>query len=524
VSPTDIDVFLHPQEPFIILPESTGIDPQQLFKATTIITQAIAAKQPIIIFGDYDADGITATAVMWETLTALGATAYPFIPSRETHGYGLSIKGLEDALSLLSKPYTLYPPLLITVDNGIVAHEAVDWAKANNISIIITDHHQPGETKPQADAIVHTTQLCGAGVAWMIAKTLMPSAAAATLDLACIGTISDMMPLSGANRSLVTFGLLALRNTPRPGIQALFTEAQISETDPLTPYHVNYIIAPRLNAMGRLEHALDSLRLLCTRKKDRATELASMLGSTNRNRQDITQDLLDRAKGQLLNFEMSQKIIVLDDEQYHEGVIGLIAGKLVETHYRPTIIISRKPGVSKASARSIAGVNITELIRTHSDLLEGVGGHPMAAGFSILTEKIELFKNAITITASQMISEALLIPKLNVDIQINLEDITESLYQAIDTLQPFGIGNPHPIIAFEAVVKTAHVLGKEGKHFKLTLTDESSNITLPAVWFNHSNVDLYPPGTKVLVAGTLNLNSWRGKTSLQLIVKDIQNT
>lgn len=514
--------FLHPQDPNTIAPETTGIDPKQLTQAIAMINQAIATNQPMIIFGDYDADGITATAIMWETLTALGATAYPFIPSRETHGYGLSIKGLEDALALLPVPCTL-TPLLITVDNGIVAHEAIAWAKAKNISIIVTDHHQPGSKMPDADAIVHTTQLCGAGVAWMIAKTLLPEAAQSTLDLACIGTISDMMPLTGANRSMVAFGLTSLRQTHRPGIQALFSEAQISEADPITPYHVNYIIAPRLNAMGRLEHALDSLRLLCTRKPDRAIKLASMLGSTNRNRQDLTQDLLDRAKEQLVNFHVDQKIIVLDDDQFHEGVIGLIAGKLVETHYRPTIIISRKQGISKASARSIMGVNITELIREHGDLLEGVGGHPMAAGFSIKTEKIELFKHAISITASQTINETLLVPTLNIDVQIELEDITESLYQAIEALQPFGIGNPHPIIAFKAAIKTAHTLGKEGKHLKFMLTQDSSDSALPAVWFNHADIDKYPPGTEVMVAGTLNLNSWRGKTSLQLIVKDILN-
>ncbi len=513
-----IDRFLNPPSPLDIDPSDTGINADDLKAAIRIITQAIADHQPILIYGDYDADGVTATAILWETLTHMGAKAFPFIPSRENHGYGLSIKGLEDALLLT--PETV--PLIITVDNGIVANQAVEWINDKGIPIIITDHHQIGDEKPHANAIVHTTSLCGAGVAWMIAKTLQPENAPNTLDLACIGTISDMMPLTNTNRSLVKYGLVALQQSQRPGIKALLAEAGISPDETITPYHVNYVIAPRLNAMGRMEHALDSLRLLCTKNSTRASTLANTLGSTNHNRQDLTQELLDRAKNLLFNFEMSQKIIVLDDDQFHEGVIGLVAGKLAEIYYRPTIIISRKPGISKASARSINGVNITELIRQQSDLLEGVGGHPMAAGFSIRTEKIEHFKNALIFTASQIISETMLKPTLTLDVEVDFTDITKSLYEALQQLQPFGIGNSQPTFAIQGVVISTQALGKEGKHLKINFAGKPGQSTIPIIWFGHgSEISAFPAGSPIRIAATLNLNSWRGRTTLQLIAKDI---
>jgi single-stranded-DNA-specific exonuclease len=517
---TKRNAFLNPDSPQSVSPKQVGINTQNLKKALSLIHQAINNKIPILVYGDYDADGITATAILWETLHALKANATPFIPSRHEHGYGLSIKGLKDALAQISSPTTNHP-LIITVDNGIVAHEAVIWAKENGYSIIITDHHQPSETIPPADALIHSTIISGAGVAWLLSKELSKHMAEKTLDLVCIGTIADMMPLLGINRQIVTAGLVSLKKTNRPGIQALFSEAHVDPNAPITPGVVNYSIAPRLNAMGRLEHAIDSLRLLCTTNKDRAEQLASLLGDTNRNRQDLTQTLLEHAKT-AVGKEATDHIIVIDHQDYHEGIIGLIAGKLVETYYRPSIVISRKEGISKASARSISGINITKLIRTHSHLLLGVGGHPMAAGFSIDTAQIDTFKQTIIKYANSNLTKAELEPSLKIDCLIDSADLNIPLFEAIEQLQPFGIGNPQPIFALkELKIVSSQAIGNQQQHLKLVLQSNSGQF-ISALWFQA------PEWTQTLkydqvidCAGILNQNTWRNKTTIQLILKDV---
>jgi single-stranded-DNA-specific exonuclease len=520
VTPIDRNTFLDPDSPLAITPKQVDINPQSLKKALSLIRHAIDNHTPILVYGDYDADGITATAILWETLHALKANATPFIPSRHEHGYGLSIKGLKDALNQISSPATNHP-LIITVDNGVVAHEAVEWAKENGYQIIITDHHQPSETLPAADALIHSTIVSGAGVAWLLSKELSPSMAEKTLDLVCIGTIADMMPLLGVNRQIVTAGLVSLKNTNRPGIQALFTEAHVDVSAPITPGVVNYSIAPRLNAMGRLEHAIDSLRLLCTTNKDRAEQLASLLGDTNRNRQDLTQTLLEHAKT-AVGKEATDHIIVIDHEDYHEGIIGLIAGKLVETYYRPSIVISRKEGISKASARSVSGINITELIRAHSHLLLGVGGHPMAAGFSIDTTQINTFKQTIIEYANAHLTKAELEPSLTIDCLIDPADLTVSLFEAIEQLQPFGIGNPQPICAIKNMsIVSTQPIGNQHQHLKVMLTSSAGQF-ITALWFQAPAWAQALESDQVVdCAGILNQNTWRNKTTIQLILKDV---
>lgn len=520
-SKREINDFLHPQSPDSIIPKEVGIDGASLHQAKRVIQSTIASQTPVIVYGDYDADGITATAIMWEALRSIGANVIPFIPSRESHGYGLSIKGLKDALSQLPKPYPLMP-LIITVDNGIVAHEAVTWAKQHQITIIITDHHQPTDTLPPTDLIIHSTSICGAGVAWILATYLNPAIAPSILDLVCIGTIADMMPLKGVNRRFVKHGLEAVRTSKRPGLIALMKEAEIDSNKPIDTYHINYIIAPRLNAMGRLEHALDSLRLLCTTNHDRAKTLAHLLSATNRNRQDLTQESLEHATQKVAASATDNKIIIIDDSSYHEGVIGLIAGKIAEKFYRPAIIISRKDGISKASARSIMGVNITELIRSQSHHLIGVGGHPMAAGLSIETEKIEIFKQDLIKYASHSIDEKLLIPTMTIDCELNQADISPELFQLIQQLQPFGIGNPQPVFALHNIgLKNIQTIGNVNQHLKLLL-DQPDGETLQALWFGHgSDSEDVKNANTVNLAFTINQNIWRGRTSLQLMIKDI---
>jgi len=515
--------FLHPNNPLEINPDDVEIDRQQLNKAIGLINQAIAEKTPIIVYGDYDADGITASAVLWEALHSLGANAVPFIPSREKHGYGLSINGLKDALSsLTSSRQSLGACLVVTVDNGIVAHEQVKWLHQQGIRVVITDHHQPHQTLPAADAVIHSELISGAGVAWFMVKELDLNMAKSSLDLVCIGTVADMMPLIGVNRSLVKFGLPALRQCNRPGISAMFADALIDSSCDITPYHINYIIAPRLNAMGRLEHALDSLRLICTKNPDRAVRLSKLLSDTNKDRQDLTEGSLNQAIG-IVGAKVKEKIIVIDHDTFHEGVIGLIASKLVETYYRPAIVISRKDGISKASARSISGVNITEMIRSQIELLEGVGGHPMAAGFSIKTDKIDIFKQEITNYSKEYIHDSLLTPTMDIECLVNFSDLNDELYHAIQELQPFGIGNPQPVFALnKAECLTVQRIGKNNQHLKLSLRNPQG-APMTGLWFGHGSwADSYQPNQPVNLAFTLDQNTWRDRTTLQLMIKDIK--
>jgi single-stranded-DNA-specific exonuclease len=516
--------FLNPAKPETLTPEEVGIKKTQVSKAINRIKKAIQNQESIIVYGDYDADGICSAAILWEALHAIGAQALPFIPHREKHGYGLSIKGIDDILNKST------PTLIITVDNGIVAHEAVNYARKKGIDVIICDHHEKSSKTPKALAIIHTTKLAGSGVAWIFAKEISrkfktKTSTVSSLDLVTIGTIADMVPLVESNRSIVKFGLKALQNSQRRGIQELFKEAAI-DPDEVRTYQINFIIAPRLNAAGRLEHALDALRLLCTKNKNRAKSLALKLGTTNRRRQKLTEEMLTQAK-EIYSAKSKQdgmeKIIIIEHQDFHEGIIGLIAGKMVEEFYRPTIVLSRGKRVSKASARSITGFNIIEAIRRAEHLLIDAGGHPMAAGFTIESTKIETFKTSFRNIADKTIDLDLLKPTLNIDCLIELSDITWELYRQIEKLEPFGIGNPRPKFALESCkLINARAVGSEQKHLKLTIGDSGKVIN--GIGFNLGFLNQkLEPGTTVSLAFTLEKNVWDGREELQLKIKDVKS-
>ncbi len=523
-TPKLINQFLHPSHPENLSLIKVGIKKSSLSKIISRVRKAIRDQESIVIYGDYDADGICATAILWETLHYLGAKVIPFIPLRQTHGYGLSIKGLKD---ILSHPYKFKldtkPSLVITVDNGIVAHKAVDFAHKNGIDVIVTDHHVPSKKLPAALAIFHTTALSGSGVSWLLSKFLLPSKSRiprTTLDLAAIGSVADMVPLLGANRVIVKQGLVELKHTQRIGLQELFTEAGI-DLAKIGTYEINFIISPRLNAMGRLEHALDSLRLLCTKDKTRARTLANSLGITNRQRQELTENQLIHAKT-LLTSSLQEKIIIVGHADYHEGVIGLIAGKLVETYYRPAIVLSLGEKTSKASARSIPGFNMIEALRELSDLLLDVGGHPMAAGFTIKTTKINQLTKRLQQLTKEKISDQALQKNLTVDCQINLTDINFELYHKLCEFEPFGIGNHRPIFAAKKVtIVEARGVGQDHKHLKLILRQNQQ--TLNGIGFSLGKLATsINTGDLVDLAFTLEENNWHGKTEIQLVLKDLK--
>ncbi len=521
--------FFHPKHPKDITLEEVNIDPEQMKHSIKRIEQAIENQEKIIIFGDYDADGITATSILWLALHSLGAQAFPFIPHREKHGYGISHRALDDLLAGDKKP-----DLIITVDNGIVAHEAVQRVRDEGIDIIVTDHHTAEMTNdkvqmPNANAIVHTTKLCGASVAWMVVREIGKQQAASSkqginaqsyLDLAGIGTIADQVPLKGENRSFAKYGLEALQKTKNPGLLALFEIAGINQRE-IDTYHVNFAIAPRINAMGRLEHGLDALRLLCSQNKPAAQKRAKLLSDTNSRRQDLTYDMVEAAKAQA-EVWADEHIIIVHSSEYHEGVIGLIAGKLTEEFYKPAIAISVGDETAKASARSVAGVNIVELIRQVRDDLLEVGGHPMAAGFGLTSSNIEIVSSKLRELAKEKISANLLQPQLNLECEIDATLIDLDTVEMIEDFAPFGSGNRRPVFGIKNLkIVDVKKIGREGKHLKMSVTHRTPYTAI--AWNLGHLADELSPGDIIDVAGSLQVNEWNGNRSVQVVVKDVSS-
>lgn len=551
------------------------IDKKQVRKAFERIKKAKEKNEQIIVYGDYDVDGITGTAILWETLNSFGTKVSPFIPSRADEGYGLSIKGIEHVLSEF--PQT---KIIITVDNGIVANEAVEFANKNGIDVIITDHHTVGKKLPNAFAIVHTTKLCGAGVGWMLSREISnvilnisegshsknkkemlkplqgkqvqhdkverDSSAMSQNDmipsdhlaLVALATVADLVPLINANRIVLKKGLEVLHKTKRSGIVELCQDAQI-EQEKIGVYEIGHILAPRLNAMGRISSAMDSLRLLCTKDRMRAKALAEKHGLTNRERQLLTKSLSEHAIQSVLGKQSN--LLFIAEESYDEGVIGLVAGKLVEEYYRPSIVIAKKEKISKASARSISGFNIIEFIRSGSHLLINAGGHPMAAGFTIATDKIGEFEKFVTQNAKKF-DTSLLSKKLKIDCELDLSNVSQKLYDELQILQPFGMNNPEPVFVSRVKIISLRQIGKDRNHLSMQVTPvilskakdlnskirdsspsvQNDNAVFSAIAFSMGDrFSELKINHSIDIVYTISENEWQNKKSLQLKIRDI---
>jgi len=518
----EIETFFHPVHPDQYSLESVGLSSSAMKRAVERIHQAAHQKETVVIFGDYDVDGVCATAILWEALRAVGVVAQPFLPHREKHGYGLTARSLKALLAEHS------PDLVITVDNGIVAHDAFVELKKRGIFTILTDHHSPEMIEaaphyPEADIIVQSTQLSGSGVAWFLARELSPLATQPSLDLMSLATIADQMPLLGINRSFVVHGMAALKKTNRIGLHALMTTAGVNPVE-LTTETINYVLAPRINAMGRLKHSLDALRLVCTTSAERAAALVEELNSTNTTRQELTSDMIEHALQQAAQWT-DQNIIIVADTRYHEGVIGLLASKLVETYGKPTIAIAIGETLIKASARSIPGVNITELIRMVKDDLLEVGGHPMAAGFAALPEKLASIQSRLEKLAKAQLTAEMLTPTLEVECALTVELVSLETAELVQELAPFGKANLEPIFALPVMkVVSSEAVGKAGSHLKLNLTFNTVNgpqFLTALGWSKGELAKTVAAGAHVRLAGTLCLNSWKNKQSLQTVIKDV---
>jgi single-stranded-DNA-specific exonuclease len=513
--------WFNPPKPTTFKLQDLDINPDALETSLKILSEIKTDKGLIVIFGDYDADGITATAILWRVLHNLGFNVKPFIPDRLNHGYGLTTKALDEIFS------TTEPKLLITVDNGIVAHEAVDYLVKKNCPVILTDHHLPEEILPKANAIFHSTKTCGAGVSWIFAREVARHFApdndqliSNQLDLAGIATIADQMPLTEFNRGFAAWGIKSLRNTTRMGLIALIKSSSINQTL-IDSNVINYAIAPRINAMGRLKNGLQALRLLCTTNQEQASTLAQELSNTNVERQDITALQIESALLQVES-QAKEKLLIVQEHSFHEGVIGLIAGKLTEQFNKPVIVISLNETTGKASARSIPGINIIELIRQVKDDLLAAGGHPMAAGFSVEISKIDLIKQKLQLLA-QKYDDELFDKKLSVECLLPADLVNEKTYHLLKTFEPFGIKNPTPVFGFEQLkVASVKTMGQDNQHLRLTAIDENGLYLNIIAWKKGHLAENLTNDQQIKIAGELSINEWRGKTTTQITARSIE--
>ncbi len=530
----EIEEFLAPDEPTKLNYKDVGIDIKQMKKAIKLIGAYIKNKFKIVIYSDYDADGICAGSILWQALYSVGADTVPFIPSREEDGYGLSKSGIDKILAL----YPNQKILIVTVDNGIVAHEAADYlhnlvsSSHGPLQLIITDHHVQSEKLPTADCILHTTSVCGAGVAWFLAKEIFMNFDIQknypeyqdTLDLLTIATVADMVPLTRFNRQIVKHGFEKLKNTERVGLLEIFKEAVIVP-EQINTHSIGFVIAPRLNAMGRLTNALNSFRLLCTRDAKKAEMYAKELGTTNRDRQSLTFEQTEIASLSVIKKHEGKpdlsKILIEIDENFNLGVIGLIAGRLMERFHRPAIVIAKGKTVSKASVRSIAGFNIIEHLRQTEHLLINCGGHPMAAGFTIETTKIELFKEEFLKIAEESLTEDILTKKINVDCALSSSLLATSTLKLLNNFSPFGMANPEPVFLFKDVeILNIRTVGRENQHLKMTFKIDSR--IFEGIGFSlaqkHADLKL---NQRVSLIFTISENNYNGRTEIQVKIKEI---
>ena len=528
------------------------------------IVTAIQNKESIVVWGDFDADGVTSTAIMWETLHQLGAAALPYIPNRDTEGHGFSEVGMRKLVDDDVR-------LVITVDHGITAIDEVEWLGQQGVEVIVTDHHEPRRLQqveefelPDAVAIVHPLlskqkqPLAGCGVAYMLAyavwlahrfqefttydtKEAREEFAQDKIELAAIGTIADMVPLIGDNRVLATHGLRSLVQTSRPGLQQMYRLAGMEEKQQFGAYEVGFGIGPRLNAPGRLGDALESLRLLCTKDVARASQLANDLDDLNKRRQDLLAQVAEEAKAEVLKH--ADGVFVLAKPNWPAGVCGLAAGKIVESYYRPAVVMECMGDLSRGSARSIPGFDFTAALTSISDLLESYGGHAMAAGFVAKTENLPIIEQRLTELLWQQFDKNTLNPQLAIDAEVELGEMDWSVHSFICQLEPYGMGNPKPVFATREVqITDFRVVGGDGKHLKLTLQDgknarlpdgqntESPQSRNPAIPQSFEGIafglgylaDKLEVGGKIDVAYQLDENVWQNRRSLQLMVKDLR--
>lgn len=493
------------------------------------IIRAINEKEKITVYGDYDVDGITSVSVLTDFLASCGAVCDYYIPDRFSEGYGLNIL----AVNRLARNGT---KLLITVDCGISSIGEVEFAKTQKLDVIITDHHSCKEEIPKAAAVINPkrkdstypfSELAGVGVAFKLvlalAKKLGMSAKDVFMkysDLVAVGTVADVVSLLGENRIIVDRGIKTIENTQNLGIKALLEVSGCAEKE-ITASLIAFSLSPRINAAGRMENASLAVQLFKAKSYPEALELARRLDELNRLRQQTEHKIFEEASA-LADLQENPLVYVLTAKDWHNGVIGIVASKLCEKLGKPCILLSLEKGKYKGSGRSIEGFNLFDALSECEELLTAFGGHALAAGLTISEENIPEFTKRINAYAKKHITSDMLIPKLMIDCAINPSHITLDWANALKKLEPFGSGNEIPVFSMEGVkILSANAIGADGKHLALRI--EKDSVTANAVWFGMGAVkNELSAFSTANIAFTLNINTYNGLQSVQLIIKDIK--
>jgi single-stranded-DNA-specific exonuclease len=499
-------------------------------EAVERVQKAIENGEKILVWGDYDVDGTTGTTLLRKAIKILGGESVYHIPNRFTEGYGVNIPALEQAKANGVS-------LAITVDCGIRSFEPLEWAKNNGLDVIVTDHHLSDETRgnPPAFAVVNPNQpdcpypdkhLAGVGVAFKLAHALLREKGLERMvpgfmKIAAIGTVADIMKLSGENRAIVALGLRDLTNTSNYGLKALM-EISDCRSD-MKSYHIGFRIGPRINAAGRMDIARHVVELFECEEFEPARQLAAMLDSRNRERQRMQQQITEMALLETANL-FDSKFVVVAGEGWHRGVIGLAASRIAERLFRPTIVLSIDNGIAHGSARSVGSFHLLNALDNCSHLFEQFGGHAAAAGMQIKTENIDPLRSALNAYAAEALTDDDLVPILNIDAHVSSASLSLNLLDELAGFEPYGAGNPKPVFVTKDLFIRDEPFVMKDKHLKFWLQNNEGK-RFEAVWWDgveRSKGRTLSAGSRIEIAYTPEANTWNGNTRLQLVVEDLK--
>jgi single-stranded-DNA-specific exonuclease len=499
-------------------------------KAVGRILEALSLEESMLVYGDYDVDGTTSVALMSSFLKNFSDQISTYIPDRYTEGYGVSYQGIDYAAENNIN-------LIIALDCGIKAVEKVAYAKEKGIDFIICDHHRPGDELPDAQAILNPKQidcsypykeLCGCGIGFKLIQALGEELGLEEidlipyLDLVATAIGADIVPLDGENRTLASLGLEQLNNSPRPGFKAIIDQVGIEQ---LTLTNVIFIIAPRINAAGRMNHGSQAVELLVEKDASKARKISSQIEQNNTERRSVESKITKEALDQITNLkEEKAASTVVYDEHWHKGVIGIVASRLIDTYYRPTLVFTKSGDQLAASARSVKGFDIYQAIEACSDHLIQFGGHKYAAGVTLKPEQYNSFKKAFEAYVSLNLEEELKTPSISIDMELRLEDINPKFYRILKQFAPFGPENWAPTFISKGVEDSgyAKTVGEDDKHLKARFSQDMAYGT-DAIGFDlGKHLNLITGRKKVDIVYSLDHNTWQGTTSIQLKLKDLK--
>ncbi|MBS9337594.1 single-stranded-DNA-specific exonuclease RecJ [Fructobacillus parabroussonetiae] len=503
----------------------------QMTEAVERIQEAVFSGETILVYGDYDVDGLTSTTIMTEALLSLGADVHPYVPNRFTDGYGPNQATYARLIDETGAT------LIITVDNGVSGKAAIDWAKAQGVDVVVTDHHALPDELPDAVAVIHPRHpeghypfgdLSGAGVAFKVAQAVlqdgMPAESLTDLpteffDLVAMGAIADVVSLTDENRAFVTWGLKEIETNPRPGLQALLKSAKQPKDAAVLSETVGFKIAPRLNAIGRLGDASLGLDLLKTKDEEEAKSLAKQIEELNNQRRELADRVFDEAKEQALSAEMAAApVLLIAGEDWHQGILGIVAARLTAVVAKPVVVMTHVDGLYKGSGRSYGDFDLHAFMADFQEDYESFGGHAGALGIAIAEEKLDQVRAELREAGGKLAFEE---APLAVNLVMDPAMLTKDFYDQLAVLEPFGEGNAQPVVGLKDVpLNEAKALGSEKKHLKLLFNGGRGPVE--ALAFNQPELVLAAEGSKqATMAGTVGVNHFAGRTRLQLMLEDV---